>query len=159
MNHRLLFRQIVGLASILCLLVGCASNVLLTATPTSCTGWECTLKGVVYVDAASPGNELAGTVVELSHFSNCAPTSGQHETITGPNGEFEFEVYVHDTDMFRIQIEQDGYEAVRQSVAGFDCLFCTCPLFEIVLQPLGATTPAPYGKDACPYSYRQIEMV
>lgn len=143
MNHRLLFRQIVGLASILCLLVGCASNVLLTATPTSCTGWECTLKGVVYVDAASPGNELAGTVVELSHFSNCAPTSGQHETITGPNGEFEFEVYVHDTDMFRIQIEQDGYEAVRQSVGGFDCLFCTCPLFEIVLQPLGATTPAP----------------
>jgi hypothetical protein len=76
-------------------------------------------------------------------YSNCAPTSGQHETITGPNGEFEFEVYVHDTDMFRIEIEQDGYEAVRQSVGGFDCLFCTCPLFEIVLQPLGATTPAP----------------
>ena len=43
MNHRLLFRQIVGLASILCLLVGCASNVLLTATPTSCTGWECSI--------------------------------------------------------------------------------------------------------------------
>lgn len=42
-------------------------------------------------------------LVELSHFSNCAPTSGQHETITGPKGEFEFEVYVHDTDMFRIE--------------------------------------------------------
>jgi len=143
MNHRLLFRQLVSLASILCLLVGCASNVQPTATPTSCTGWDCTLKGVVYVDAISPGNELAGTVVELSHFSNCAPTRGQHTTITGPNGEFEFEVYVHDTDTFRIQIEQDGYEPARQSVGGFDCLFCTCPLFEIVLQPLAAATPAP----------------
>lgn len=142
MNHRLL-RQIVSLASILCLLVGCAGNMLLTATPTSCTGWECTLKGVVYVDVASPGNELAGVVVELSHFSNCAPTRGQHKAITGPSGEFEFKVYVHDTDMFRIQVEQSEYEAARQSVGGFDCLFCTCPPFEIVLQPLGATTPMP----------------
>jgi len=101
------------------------------------------LKGVVYVDAASPGNELAGTVVELSHISYCSPTRGQHETKTGANGEFEFEVYLHDTDTFQIQIEQDGYEVVRQSVGGFECLFCACPPFEIVLQPLGATTPAP----------------
>jgi hypothetical protein len=90
-----------------------------------------------------PGNELAGVAVELSHVSYCSPTRGQHQTTTGPDGGFEFEVFLHDTDTFLIQVERDGYESVRQSVGGFDCLYCVCPPVEIVLQPLGSATAAP----------------
>jgi hypothetical protein len=119
------------------------SDIPMPATPSSCTGWQCTLKGVVYADAPSPGNELAGITVALLHTSNCSPTRGQYETITDPDGEFEFGVFLHDTDSFRIEVEQEGYEVFRQLTGGFDCLFCSCPPFEIVLHPLGATTPVP----------------
>lgn len=119
------------------------SDEPMPATPTSCTGWQCTLTGVVYVEAASPGNELAGITVKLLHTSNCSPTRGQHETITGPDGGFAFGVYLHDTDSFRIEVEREGYEAFNQLLGGFDCLYCSCPPVEIVLAPLGATTPAP----------------
>jgi hypothetical protein len=101
------------------------------------------LEGVVYADAASPGNELVGTTVDLLHTSNCSPTRGEHQTVTGPDGQFEFGVYLHDTDSFRIEVEREGYEAFSQLMGGFDCLFCACPPIEVVLQPLGATTPAP----------------
>ena len=153
MNRQLLPQQMMGLVMVLLLLAGCAGSpevpsgpgpqsmstpgptpqpalpsVSMTATPDPCVGWRCTLQGVVFVDAASAGNELAGTVVELSHVSYCSPTSGQHETTTGPDGGFGFEAFVHDTDTFWIQVEQDGYEPVRQSVGGFDCLYCACPV-------------------------------
>jgi len=123
------------------------TSMLMTATPDPCVGWRCTLRGVVYVDAASSGNESAGTLVELTHVSWCSPTSGQHATTTGPDGGFGFEVFVHDTDTFWIQVEQDGYESVRRSVGGFDCLSCACPLVEIVLESLGAFTTAPQGRN------------
>ena len=100
----------------------------------SCVGWQCSLEGVVYRGTASPGNELAGIVVRLSHHSFCSPTSGEHETTTGADGEYSFPVYVHDTDTFWIEVELGGYEPVRQSIGGFDCLSCSCPPMEIVLR-------------------------
>ena len=100
----------------------------------NCVGWQCFLKGVVYEGTASPGNELAGIAVRLSHHSFCSPTSGEHETTTGINGEFSFPVYVHDTDTFWIEAEIGGFEPVRQSIGGFDCLYCSCPPMMIVLQ-------------------------
>lgn len=168
MNRQWLLRQRMGLVLVLLLLVGCGGSlestpgpspllaptpgptpppalpsVSMTATPDPCTGWPCTLRGVVYVSAASAGNELAGTRVGLSHVSYCSPTRGDYETTTGPDGGFGFEVFLHDTDTFWIQVEQEGYEPVRQSVGGFDCLYCACPPVEVVLQPLGTSTPAP----------------
>jgi hypothetical protein len=113
------------------------------ATPTSCTGWRCTLRGVVYVNAAGSGNELKDVLVKLSQSSYCSPTSGQHETTTGPDGTFEFDVYIHDTDTFWIRVELDGYEPASQSLGGFDCLYCSCPPVEIVLQPLDTSTSTP----------------
>jgi hypothetical protein len=106
-----------------------------TPTPTSCIGWTCTLDGVVYTRAANAGNELPGALVTLSHFSNCSPTQGKHETITGLDGTFEFEIYLHDTDTFWFEVEEEGYEPVRLTIGGFDCLFCSCPPVEIVLEP------------------------
>lgn len=90
--------------------------------------------GVVYADAAGPGHEVDGLVVQLSQSSYCSPTKGHRETTTGPDGSFEFEIYLHDTDGFTIRVEQEGYESASQSFGGFDCLFCSCPPFEIVLK-------------------------
>lgn len=149
MNRPLLPPQMMGLILVLILLGGCAGSpptgVPATATPDPCIGWRCTLEGVVYADAASPGKELAGTLVELSHVSYCSPTRGQYETTSGPDGGFGFEVFLHDTDTFLIQVEREGYEPVRRSVGGFDCLYCACPPIEIVLEPLGTATPVPQG--------------
>ena len=168
MNRQWSLRQRMGLVMILLLLVGCGGSregtpgpavqpmstsrptlqpsptiVPMTATPDPCTGWPCTLRGAVYVSAARAGNELAGTRVGLSHVSYCSPTRGEYETTTGPDGGFGFEVFLHDTDTFWIQVEQEGYEPVRQSVGGFDCLYCACPPVEVVLEPLRTPTPVP----------------
>jgi hypothetical protein len=107
----------------------------LTFTPTACTGWYCTLDGVVYVGEAVPGNELGGVVVDLSHFSYCSPTMGEHEAVAAEDGTFTFEVYLHDTDSFHFEVELNGYQSWEYSFGGFDCLYCSCPPFEVVLQP------------------------
>ncbi len=111
------------------------TTVRATAPPDYCMGWTCTLKGIVYVNAATPGNELPGVQAKLSQFSNCSPTEGEHETVTGPDGTFQFEIYLHDTDTFWFDVEEEGYEPVRVKIGGFDCLFCHCPPVEIVLKP------------------------
>ena len=110
-------------------------TVRATATPTSCLGWNCTVEGTVYGHEAKPGNELPGVCVTLSHFSNCSPTRGEHETVTDQDGTFVFEAYLHDTDMFRFEVEEEGYAPVRLQIGGFDCLYCSCSPVEIVLEP------------------------
>jgi hypothetical protein len=111
-----------------------ATEVRATVTPDPCTGWWCTWSGVVYADAAGPGHEVEGAAVRLSQSSYCSPTKGHHETTTGPDGSFEFEIYLHDTDGFTIRVDREGYAPASQSIGGFDCLFCSCPPFEIVLK-------------------------
>ena len=111
----------------------CTPSSEATPSPTMCTGWMCTLGGVVYANKAESGQELEGVMVRLSQFSYCSPTSGQHETITDPEGIFEFDLYIHDTDKFLIEVELDGYKPASQSLGGFDCLYCNCPPIEIIL--------------------------
>jgi hypothetical protein len=106
-----------------------------TFTPTSCTGWSCTIEGVVYAGEAASGKELGGAVVTLSQFSYCSPTHGEQEVVTGEDGTFAFEVYLHDTDSFHFKVELDGYLPGEYSFGGFDCLYCSCSSLEIILQP------------------------
>jgi hypothetical protein len=106
-----------------------------TFTPTSCTGWSCTIEGVVYAGEAAPGNELGGAVVTLSQFSHCSPTEGEQEVVTEEDGTFAFEVYLHDTDSFHFEVDLNGYLPGEYSFGGFDCLYCSCLPLEIVLQP------------------------
>jgi len=106
------------------------------ATPTLCSGWNCSLEGVVFTNAAGLGNELAGVKVHLQQISWCSPTKGEHETITGPDGAFRFNVYLHDTDSFLLELAVEGYQPLRQKIGGFDCLYCACPPIEIILQPV-----------------------
>jgi hypothetical protein len=108
-----------------------------TDTPDPCTGWWCTVSGVVYVDAVDPGNELEGASVELNHSSYCSPTEGQYQTTTGPDGTFEFsDVFFHDTDRVWIQVDSEGYGSARWDSVGVYCYYCSCftsPI-EIVLR-------------------------
>ena len=105
-----------------------------SATPTYCVGWHCEVSGVVYLGSADPGNELEGVPVKLSQISWCSPTAGEQETQSGPNGIFAFEVYIHDTDSINMQVDFEGYQTEKVKLGGFDCLFCSCPLVEIVLE-------------------------
>jgi hypothetical protein len=107
-----------------------------TFTPDPCTGWWCTVTGVVYAESTDSGNELEGVTVTLYQTSYCSPTSGQQQTETGPDGGFEFsDVFFHDTDRIRIQFESEGYESARWDSTGLYCLYCSCfgPSLEIVL--------------------------
>lgn len=109
----------------------------MTSTPDPCTGWWCTVTGLVYTTSAEPGSELDGAMVTLYHSSYCSPTRGQQQTVSRSDGIFEFEeVFFHDTDMIRIEVTYEGYETTQWNSKGKYCLYCGCfnvPL-EIVLQ-------------------------
>jgi hypothetical protein len=100
----------------------------------SCVGWDCSLEGIVYAGRVAAGNELEGITVRLTQHSNCSPTRGEYEATTGATGEFGIQVYLHDTDTFWIEVEADGYEPIRQTIGGFDCLYCSCTPIEVVLR-------------------------
>jgi hypothetical protein len=113
-----------------------------TFTPDPCTGWWCTVTGVVYDDTADLGNELEGVTVTLVQNSNCSPTRGQHQTTTDIDGRFEFnDIFFHDTDRIQIQASYEGENSMLWDSADFYCYYCSCfgsPL-EIVLRE----TPSP----------------
>ena len=143
MKRQRLGQRIPKLMAVLWLLTGC---VVLEATPTptpeptftpdSCTGWWCNVTGVVYIETTDAGNALENANVTLSQTSYCSPTRGQHQTTTDPDGRFEFgNVFFHDTDRIRIQVESAGYASAQWDSVDFYCLYCNCfrsPL-EIVL--------------------------
>lgn len=106
-----------------------------TSTPDPCTGWVCTIEGTVYAGEAKPGNELVGVMVKLDQFSYCSPTKGEQEVVTGEDGGFAFEVFLHDTDGFKFEAVFDGYMLGKARFGGFDCLYCACQPVEIVLMP------------------------
>ena len=110
-----------------------------TATPDPCTGWWCTVKGIVYADDGQSGKELAEASLTLDHFSYCSPTKGEYRTETSLDGTFEFgEIFFHDTDRIRITIESTGYEPMFWDSKDHYCFFCSCfasPL-EILLRAL-----------------------
>jgi len=144
MNRINMVRYLLGLIVFLLSLFGCvtlppaetveSSPASASATPDPCTGWDCTLNGVVYEGEAGSGHEVSGAAVKLVHTSYCSPTKGEYEVVTGEDGAFEFEVFLHDTDSFRIEVEFDGYEPASHAFGGFDCLYCSCPAIEIVLE-------------------------
>jgi len=105
-------------------------------SPDPCTGWWCSVAGVVYAGTAHAGSELEGVTVMLHQTSYCSPTSGQHQIATGTGGSFEFgDVFFHDTDRIRIQVESEGHESFQWDSSDLSCLYCSCftdPL-EIVL--------------------------
>jgi hypothetical protein len=147
-------RLFFGTAVALIGLMGCVflSEIVVPDTPQpsqvpsptpGCMGWKCTLQGVVYTGSTSPGNEMGGIEVVLSQYSNCSPTEGQQMVTTDPDGMFEFEVFIHDTDGFIFEIEDPGYVPYKNKFSGFDCLFCSCSHLEIVLEPKGEVTPEP----------------
>ena len=120
--------------------------MILTSTPTSttdpCTGWWCTVTGVIYAETADYSNKLEGVTVTLLQTSYCSPTSGEQQTKTGSDGSFEFnEVFFHDTDQIRIHVESDGFESAQWDSSELSCLYCSC--FEYPLEIVLHTTSDP----------------
>ena len=140
-NRCFKFRTIVFI--LVCLfLVGCYTGTQIPSptpshTPDPCTGWWCSVKGIVYAGTVEPGNELEGAIITLNQSSYCSPTSGQQETVSESDGKFEFgELFFHDTDGIRIDVAYEGYEMTQWDTKPLGCLYCDCfvlPL-EIVLQ-------------------------
>jgi len=95
-------------------------------------GWR-KIRGTIY--GPSSGIPLSGVLVECSQFSyvpregSCAP----YEITTGPDGSFEFDVFVHDTDSITISAQMPGFEPAEQRLTGLDCL-AACPLVELELE-------------------------
>jgi len=136
-----------GFTVVLLFLTGCISaaptpTTAPTFTPDPCTGWWCTVRGVVYAKTTDLGNELGGAIVTLHQTSYCSPTSGQHQTITGPDGRFEFsDVFFHDTDRIRMQVEFEEYESTQWDSVDLYCFFCSC--FESPLEIVLHAAPDP----------------
>jgi hypothetical protein len=109
-------------------------NPIPSPSPTSCTGWHCEITGIISMGTAEPTNQLVSETVTLSQISWCSPTSGEQETQLDMDGRFSFEVYVHDTDSFNIYVDIEGYHPEKIQFGGFDCLYCSCPPIEIILE-------------------------
>ena len=109
-----------------------------TPTPTIVgnLGWR-KVTGVVYAESVGPGRELSGVLVECSQFSyvphegSCAP----YQVTTGPDGAFEFDVFVHDTDQITLSGGKPGYAPAEHRITGFDCVGA-CPTVDLVLTML-----------------------
>lgn len=113
-----------------------------TSTPDPCTGWWCTITGVIYAETTDFSNQFEGVTVTLHQTSYCSPTSGQQQTITGSDGSFEFsDVFFHDTDRIRIQFESKEFELAQWDSTDYNCLYCSC--FESPLEIILHTTPDP----------------
>jgi hypothetical protein len=122
------------------LLTGCVpfgTAELPTPTPDPCSGWWCTVKGVVTTGEGGSGNRLAGATVTLSQHSNCSPTRGDSQTVSGSDGSFEFgQLFFHDTDLVWIEVEAEGFEPARWDSKGQYCYYCACfsEAIEVALQ-------------------------
>jgi hypothetical protein len=97
------------------------------------------VNGALYNQSAQSGNELTGIELTLSHSSNCSPTRGEQVTQTNSDGVFAFDqIFFHDTDRIRIQIDADGSAQTVWDSSGKYCFFCSCfeDSLEIVLSPI-----------------------
>ncbi|MCJ7739266.1 MAG: hypothetical protein MUQ10_18460, partial [Anaerolineae bacterium] len=139
MKRRRLMRGVLGSAAVVLSLSACAILEALpeptsiatltptlapTFTPDPCTGWWCTVTGIVVAETTQSGHEPEGVTVTLRQTSYCSPTSGQQQAAIGPDGGFDFgDVFFHDTDRIRIEVESEGYEPVQWDSTDFYCLY------------------------------------
>jgi|GEM_PF-4083471 len=108
----------------------------ITATPTVCTGWRSSVSGTVYDQEAVPGQELEGVEITLTQISSCSTTAGEYQTVTDPEGAFQFNtLYIHDMDAIDILIEHEGYQTYKVKMSGLN-IFEQGSTFDIILEPL-----------------------
>ena len=101
----------------------------------SCQGWNCEITGTIYEGSVEAGNQIPKVEISLSQFSYCSPTAGKQITTTDQEGNFSFEVFLHDTDTLTFGIEDDKWESFNSQVMGMDCLYCSCVPLELVIEP------------------------
>ena len=101
----------------------------------ACSGWVCEITGTLFEGSKESGQRLDGIEVYLSQFSYCSPTAGEQITKTGMDGEFSFEVFLHDTDTLTFEVDADQRPPLKVTVKGMDCLHCSCVPLDLVLEP------------------------
>jgi len=103
-------------------------------------GWR-VVQGIVRHADMGLRAPLAGVRVTCRQASyvpqpgSCAPGS----VVTGPDGRFAFDVFVHDTDTIRLVADKWGYAPASRVLSGFDCAG-RCP--EVVLEMARRLAPA-----------------
>lgn len=88
----------------------------------------------MYDGSVDPMLAIEGVTVKLGQTSYCSPTRGGHSSETDESGEFEFELFIHDTDGLFFQVENTGFMPWEGTLKGMDCLFCGCPPLEVILE-------------------------
>ena len=73
-----------------------------------CTGWDCQINGTIYKRTQNQQDRASDIRVLLDHVSWCSPSPRNQEVITNKEGEFSFNLYIHDTDTIRIKVEEIG---------------------------------------------------
>jgi hypothetical protein len=101
----------------------------------NCSGWSCEITGTLYKGSNESGKEIGNQEISLSQFSYCSPTSGEKIANSGPDGEFSFEVFLHDTDILTFGVDAEGINPVEIQVKAMDCLYCSCSPLDLVVEP------------------------
>ena len=100
-----------------------------------CTGWDCQINGTIYKRTQNQQDRASDIRVLLDHVSWCSPSPRNQEVITNKEGEFSFNLYIHDTDTIRIKVEEIGYENIEIIFGGVrGCSGCRCNDIEILLE-------------------------
>ena len=90
------------------------------------------VSGAVFSHVAEPGRELTGTLVRCT--SSPSPPCTPRELVTGPDGEFSFDVQLFEHFRISITAEHLGFGPTSSDVSGIGC-WDACPELEITLSP------------------------
>ena len=101
--------------------------------------------GKVYDASVGPSTPLAGATVRYAHYSPVNP-GGSGSLVTGADGQYAFELFLHDTDAIQFTVEAPGFRTATAYTGGYELWSRPAPDFamiplggEIEVDPVGET--------------------
>ncbi len=101
--------------------------------------------GKVYDASVGPSTPLAGATVRYAHYSPVNP-GGSGSLVTGADGQYAFDLFLHDTDAIQFTVEAPGFRTATAYTGGYELWSGPAPDFamiplggEIEVDPVGET--------------------